>query len=96
MSNIYEWLFDHYALPKLKGIEREHNDAVSAFAERVSLTKKERLRLHDMVSNMRLEWGVEVFALGVRFGLRLNQPRGQRREPGWLLNFLPELDDPVS
>ena len=89
MTNIYEWLFDHYALPKLRRFESSYNDALAAFAERASLTKKEYLRLHDMVSNMRLEWGVEVFILGVRFGLRLNQPNTRRREPGWLMNFLP-------
>ena len=53
------------------------------------MSKKERLRLLDMVSNIRLEWGVEVFTLGVRFGQRLNQPNPRRREPGWLMDFLP-------
>ena len=89
MSNIYEWLFDHYALPKLRCFESNYNDVLAAFAERTSLTKKEHLRLHDMISNMRLEWGVEVFTMGVRFGLRLNQPNTRRRELGWLMDFLP-------
>ena len=89
MSNIYEWLFNRYALPKLRGLENSYNDALSAFAERVSLTRKERLRLLDMASNMRLEWGMEVFALGVRFGMRLNGPRPPRREPDWLMDVLP-------
>ena len=89
MLNIYEWLFECYALPKLQRMEAEHNDALAAFAERVSLGRVERLRLHDMVSNMRVVWGAEAFALGVRFGLRLSQPRVRSREPGWLMNFLP-------
>lgn len=89
MPYIYEWLFDHYALPKLEKIRTSHNDALTAFAERTGLSKTERLRLHDMVSNMRLEWGTEAFALGVRFGLRLNGPRIQRRDPDWLMYFLP-------
>ena len=89
MTNIYEWLFDHYVLPKLRSFENNYNDALTAFAERAGLSKKERLRLLDMVSNIRLEWGVEVFTLGVRFGLRLNQPYTQRRKPGWLMDFLP-------
>lgn len=89
MDNIYEWLFDHYALPKLRRIENSCNEALTAYAERAGLSKKERLRLLDMVSNMRLEWGAEAFALGVRFGLRLNGPRPRPREPGWLLDFLP-------
>ena len=89
MTNIYEWLFDHYALPKLRDIAADHDDALAAFSERAELSKTGRLRLHDMVSNMRLEWGTKVFTLGVRFGLRLNQPYTQRRKPGWLLDFLP-------
>ena len=89
MTNIYQWLFDHYALPKLRSFESCHNNALTAFAERAGLSKTEHLYLLDLVSNMRLEWGIEVFNLGVRFGLRLNQPNTQRRQPGWLLNFLP-------
>ena len=89
MLNIYEWLFDHYALPKLRSFENSYHDALTAFAERVSLTDAERMCLYDMASTMRLDWGAEVFALGVHFGLRLNQPRTQRRKPGWLMDFLP-------
>ena len=89
MTNIYDWLFDHYALPKLRDVELDHNDALTAFAERAELSKKERIRLIDMVTNMRLEWGAEAFALGVRFGLRLNAPRVQTQKPGWLMDFLP-------
>lgn len=89
MSTIYEWLYDRYALPKLRDIAEDHDTALTAFAGRVALSQKERLRLHDMVSNMRLEWGAEAFALGVRFGLRLNTPRTRSREPGWLMDFLP-------
>ena len=89
MSNIYEWLFDHYALPKLHRFESCYNDALTAFAERAGLSDAECLCPLDAVSNIRLEWGIEAFTLGVRFGLRLNQPNTQRRKPGWLLNFLP-------
>ena len=89
MTNIYEWLFDHYVLPKLRSFERNYNDALTAFAERARLSKTERLRLLDMDSNIRLEWGVQIFTLGVRFGQRLNQPNLRHREPGWLMDFLP-------
>ena len=89
MNNLYGWLYDYYVLPKLKDIERDHNDAITAYAERAGLSKVERLRLHDMVTNMRLEWGMEAFAIGVRFGLRLNNPRTRTNKDGWLLSFLP-------
>ena len=89
MSNIYEWLFDHYALPKLQIIEPDHNDAIDAFSGHVKLSETEHLRLLDMVSNMRLEWGIAAFALGVKFGLRLHAPRTRFGKPGWLMHFLP-------
>ncbi len=89
MDDLYQWLFDHYALPELRDTAEEHDDALSAFAERAALTRIQRLRLIDMVSNMRLEWGPEAFALGVRFGLGLHVPRARSREPGWLMDFLP-------
>ena len=89
MSNIYDWLFDRYVLPKLRRFENCYNDALTQFAERAGLSDAEHLDLLDMASNMRLEWGAEVFALGIRFGLRLSQPSTQRRQPGWLLDFLP-------
>lgn len=95
MPDIYEWLFESYTLPKLRDMERDYDDTVFAFSDRAGLSKKERLRLHDLVSNMRLEWGVEVFAIGVRLGLRLSRPRNRSRPAGWLLDFLPQLDDPV-
>lgn len=89
MNNIYDWLFDRYALPKLRNFENYYNDALTAFMEHAGLSEAKHLDLLDMASNMRLEWGAEVFALGVRFGLRLSQPSTQRRKPGWLMNFLP-------
>jgi len=89
MNNTYEWLFDNYALPKLKNIEKGYIEILDALAERLSLSKIERLRLHDIISNMRLDWGAEVFALGVRFGMRLSAPRGPSRDCRWLLEFLP-------
>ena len=96
MTNIYEWLFDHYALPKLQDIKSDHFAAEDAFSDRTNLSRKERLHLKDMISNMRLEWGVCAFALGVEFGLQLHSTSARTQKPGWLLNFLPQLDDPVS
>ncbi len=89
MEDLYQWLYDYYALPELRDIAGEHDTVLFAFAERASLTRIERLRLLDMVSGMRLEWGVEAFALGVRFGMELKSPRVQSRDPDWLLRFLP-------
>ena len=89
MSNIYEWLFDHYALLKLRDLESEHIDALAAYTDRVTLSQRERLQLHDMVGSMRLDWGAAAFALGVRFGLRLSCPYTRTEKTGWLMDFLP-------
>ena len=90
MNKTYEWLFDSYAEPKLKDIEEGHIEVLQEMAECLSLSKKERLRLQDMVSNMRLQWGTEAFALGVRFGLRLTAPQGKSRDCQRLKYYLPE------
>jgi len=89
MEDLYQWLYDYYALPELQDTAAEHNAVLSAFAERVPLTRLQRLRLTDMVTGMRMEWGTEAFALGIRFGMDLKSPRVQSRKPGWLLDFLP-------
>ena len=88
MSNIYEWLFDHYALPKLRNIELDHTAAEDAFAECVNLNETERMHLNDMVSCMRLEWGACAFALGIQFALQMQFTSAHTRKPGWLLYFL--------
>ena len=90
MNKTYEWLFDSYAEQNLKDIEEGHIEVLQEMAECLSLSKKERLRLQDMVSNMRLQWGTEAFALGVRFGLRLTAPQGKSRDCTWLRHYLPE------
>lgn len=90
MNKTYQWLFDSYAEPKLRDIEEGHREILQEMAECLSLSKKERLRLQDMVSNMRLQWGTEAFALGVRFGLRLTASRGRSRDCTWLRYYLTE------
>lgn len=89
MEDLYQWIYDYYALPKLNDIETDYNNVVSAFSARVGLSKGESLRLHDLVSNMRLEWGAASFALGVKFGLRLCCAHTRSERPGWLMDFLP-------
>lgn len=89
MKDIYIWLFEHYAQPKLKPLETDQQKAAAAFARRLSLDQKTRLRLVDFTDNLRLDWGIETFALGLRCGMRLSGPRPRSWEPGRLLDFLP-------
>lgn len=64
MKNIYLWLYERYAVPKLKDLNKAHTEITATFAERVGLSQTNRLRLDDLTGNMRLQWGAEVFALG--------------------------------
>lgn len=95
-DDLYEWLYETYALPKIQDICDGQDDALVKFAQRVSLTQKQRLRLTDMAANMRVQCGTEAFALGVRFGMELAAPRSPDTDCSWLLHFLPQLDDPVA
>lgn len=96
MDDLYQWLYDEYALPQLQALEDGQDDIMKTMSERLHLSKSERRRLLDLTENMRLQWGTELFALGVRFGLALAVPRTPDEDCGWLMDFLPQLDDPVS
>lgn len=96
MSDLYQWLYDHYALPELEDLMEGQDGILAEYAARASLTKRQRRCLVDMAENMRLQWGTEAFTLGVRFGQALSAPRALDADCQWLLNFLPKLDDPVS
>lgn len=96
MPDIYEWLFEHYAMPKLRDIEQDYENTMSVFAERAELSRMESLGLRDMVLSMCEELGVEAFFIGIRFGQRLSRPHLHARQSGWSIDFLPQLNDPVS
>jgi len=93
--DIYTWIYEHYAVPQLRAISDKHEDIAGQFANRLGLSAGNRRRLQDMVSEMRLHWGVEVFALGVKFGRDLASPHVPDMDCGGLLYFLPKLDQPV-
>lgn len=95
MNDIYQWLYDSYAAPELKDMARDQEAVLRAFAESLPIPAEDQLSLRDLSIGVRLDWGTEVFALGVRMGMALAAPR----EPAagqWLTRFLPQLDQPVS
>ena len=96
MNDTYQWLYDNYAVPRLEPLDEGHQAVMTEFAARLSMSKKDRRCLLDLMENIRLEWGTEAFTLGVRFGLDLAMPRDLRLDGGGLLQFLPQLDQPVS
>lgn len=89
MSDIYQWLYDHYALPQLKGLESAQDNVFEQLAGRLTLSKHEHCRLADTVESFRLQWGTEAFILGLRFGAGLAIPHVLDEDCSWLLNFLP-------
>lgn len=96
MDSIYTWLFEHYALPELKAMEEGQDEVLMELAGRLGLSQKPRRRFLDLAENMRLQWGAGAFALGVRFGMALAAPQGPEEDCSWLLQLLPQLDQPVA
>lgn len=90
MEDIYTWLFDHYALPRMKELDSRHREAAGVCAGRLALNQENTLHFTDFTDTMRLHWGIEAFTLGVRFGLGLNGPREQDMDVSWLVHAVPE------
>ena len=104
MNDIYQWLYNSYAESELKDMARDQEAILRAFAEGLPISADDRLSLQDLSNGVRLDWGMEVFALGVRLGMALGVRLGMAlagpREPAaagqWLTSFLPQLDQTVS
>lgn len=90
MEDIYTWLFDRYALPRMEELDSRHREAAGVCAGRLALNQENTLHFTDFTDTMRLHWGAEAFALGVRFGLELNGPREQDMDLSWLVQTVPE------
>ena len=89
MTDIYQWLYDHYALPQLKGLESAQDNVLEQLAGRLTLSKHEHCRLLDTVESFRLQWGTEAFVLGVRFGVGLAAPHTIEEDCSWLFALFP-------
>lgn len=69
MENIHEWLFDYYALPKLKDHPLFREDFLLTLLESVPADQK--VSCIDFLTDLRLRWSTAAFTLGVQTGLRL-------------------------
>ena len=74
MNDFYEWLYNHYAKPRLTGIPFSseyyaQDQEWQAAAEQLS--RRDRLLACDLMETMKNEWGMLVFACGVQAGLAL-------------------------
>lgn len=67
MNVTYEWLYDHYAAPQMRGEGQE------ALAGRIAAAARagDGLDFGDLLDQLRLRWGAEAFALGLQLGLHL-------------------------
>ena len=96
MNDIYQWLYNSYAESELKDMARDQEAILRAFAEGLPISADDRLSLQDLSNGVRLDWGMEVFALGVRLVMALAGPREPGAAGQWLTSFLPQLDQTVS
>lgn len=75
MNETYEWLYDNYAKDLLARLLAEEQSLISSTLESMPLTDSQKLDLFDLLTDLRLRSGVEVFALGLQLGVRLTAPR---------------------
>lgn len=72
----YEWLYDNYARDLLAQIMDRESALINGTLSPMSLTDDQKITLLDLLTDLRLRAGVEVFALGLQLGVRLTAPRG--------------------
>lgn len=76
METVYEWLYGAYAAPRLKHLpEFQDREAEALLA---LLPPKDHLLGADTLDLLQDNWCIAAFELGVRLGLRLNAPDGER------------------
>ena len=69
MENLYEWLYDTYAQPRLREQPLFQDKLLSPLLE--TLPEEERLPCLDLLHTLQLHWCTAAFTLGVRTGLEL-------------------------
>ena len=96
MDNLYEWLYDAYVLPQMEDIAKGQDALLDQLCEALRLSKTEKRCLEDVAESLRLHWGTEAFAIGVRVGLDLTGPRTRETDASWLSYLFAKLNDPVA
>ena len=69
MENIYEWLYDHYAWPRLKNLPEFQDQRTEPLLARVP--ENQRLFCTDTLDILQTNWCTAAFELGVRLGVEL-------------------------
>ena len=74
-NETYEWLYDNYAKGLLAQLIDRESALINSTLAPMSLTADQKITLFDLLTDLRLRAGVEVFALGLQLGVRLTAPR---------------------
>lgn len=79
MLRTHWWLYENYAEPLMKELEKSEKEELDRIAESLQLTAWDKVQLIDHMTILRYRWGAEVFALGLQLGVRLTAPAGHER-----------------
>ncbi len=84
MNPFYDWLYDHYAKPRLSGCQfsrayQEQEREWQAVAEK--LPRQDRLLAYDLMDAVKDEWGTLICACGIQLGLALAEDPFEKKEP---------------
>ena len=74
MDSIYEWLYEHYAEPRLSNTQLSsiyHIQSQEWQSVAENLSRHDRLLSYDLMNTLRHDWGALAFARGVQAGLAL-------------------------
>ena len=74
MNTFYEWLYEHYAKPRLSNAQLSsvyHIQEQEWQAVAETLSRHDRLLSYDLMDTIKNDWGTLAFACGVQFGLFL-------------------------
>lgn len=74
MTETYEWLYDNYAKDLLAQIAAEEQTLVEATLDPMDLPGSQRLAIYDLLTDLRVHSGLEIFTLGLQLGIRLTAP----------------------
>lgn len=71
MNETHEWLYDNYAKGLLEQIAAKEEQLIEDTLQPMALTDHQKVCLYDLLTDLRLHTGAEVFALGLQLGVRL-------------------------
>ncbi len=96
MENIYEQLYRIFVETQSLTVRTEQDEIIEDLAAVLSLTPEKRIILIDLITHIRIHWGLESFATGLRLGLELAVPYDPPSEYRILREFLSKLNQPVA